>query len=1127
MPRTTIRGRRLWRSPAALIILGLVVLFSPRAANAQGPDALPFSRNYLITGNYVVGGVDLAPASGGGGFLTGTISMNGVPANADIVGAFLYWEMITTDISQANGARFRGSLLQNVKASSQVLTPATAQCWSSGGGSGAVYTMTMFTADVLHLLPTQLDANGNPAGRRLVNDGDLTKYGYAPHTVTLPEAGTGNQVPQAAGASLFVIYRDLSTSARLTSISVYEGIYIQPPGATMKQTIRGFLQSSTSQDVRMTHLVGSGAKNSTDRVWFNNGRTPPTLLATDAFKGTNNASSDRAWANPTLVVPSNSMPGSFFNDGYGETVTTTVDHVTTNPYDCLSWAAIIFSAAVPDQDHDGLPDIVEDNHFDPFGNHWKSPSGQLLPDFYAMGARSSHPDLFAEIGWMKTDGYIGGQGEVSAHDHRPTPAALKMVGDAFWAHGIQVHFDVGNNYPTYLAPDAYAERYIIRDTPDAAGLARGGESLTETACVADTQSPPRWICQFPDYPGTVVWKSGFLALRGAIVHDDGTEIDPNNPADAALLTSCQAPGSNCRRRFDPVRHNFFHYVLFAHSRGIPKSPMACLDSSGTAVGPDASGDCTAPLTDNPDFHVPRTSGGRGDLPAGGDAAVSLGWWDNFVGTDFNQASTLLHELGHNLGLWHGGAPWQLTEFGTAPNVRVNVYFEPNCKSNYLSLMNYAFGFAGLLDDDGVSHVDFSGAILGDLDETNLSDGALIGTPQYRTAWFAPTDSNNPGKAKKFCGDKSFPNPLPTGWSDMARVDAQTVAEVIDWNRNGSTLDSHFAQDINFSGDLNGPLSVPPSPPLHGFSDWASIRLDQVGSRGNQAGFSSAGGELDLAGGELDLAGGELDLSGGELDLAGGELDLAGGELDLAGGELDLAGGDHDLSYAAAAHMGYASPNTLKTCVLGVSCVVTSPPLPPPNHRTSATWNVPVIGSDKVSLYTGYRTQGTKFSVAANVPVGTSSTTSLTDPEELPDGGTFTYSVTATFLDGTVSDYSASRHSTITAVNDPPVVVPQNYATLWNKTLNVAAPGVLAGATDDDSSAVTLTRLRAVVNTKPSHGTVTVNLDGSFTYTPSKNFVGTDTFTFKADDGLWLGDNTTPLSSYSKVAATVTIVVTKK
>jgi hypothetical protein len=106
--------------------------------------------------------------------------------------------------------------------------------------------------------------------------------------------------------------------------------------------------------------------------------------------------------------------------------------------------------------------------------------------------------------------------------------------------------------------------------------------------------------------------------------------------------------------------------------------------------------------------VPSSSGGRGDLPYGGDAVVTLGWWDNFVGTDLNQASTLSHELGHNLGLWHGGSPMQITEVGTSPNTRANVFIEPNCKSNYLSLMNYAFGFTGLLDDDGVPHVDFSG-----------------------------------------------------------------------------------------------------------------------------------------------------------------------------------------------------------------------------------------------------------------------------------------------------------------------------------------------------------------------------------------------------------------------------------
>jgi len=56
-----------------LLLVGLLATFGQRAGHAQAPDALPFSKSYSITGNYVVGGVDLAPASGANGFITGTI----------------------------------------------------------------------------------------------------------------------------------------------------------------------------------------------------------------------------------------------------------------------------------------------------------------------------------------------------------------------------------------------------------------------------------------------------------------------------------------------------------------------------------------------------------------------------------------------------------------------------------------------------------------------------------------------------------------------------------------------------------------------------------------------------------------------------------------------------------------------------------------------------------------------------------------------------------------------------------------------------------------------------------------------------------------------------------------------
>ena len=34
----------------------------------------------------------------------------------------------------------------------------------------------------------------------------------------------------------------------------------------------------------------------------------------------------------------------------------------------------------------------------------------------------------------------------------------------------------------------------------------------------------------------------------------------------------------------------------------------------------------------------------------------------------------------------------------------------------------------------------------------------------------------------------------------------------------------------------------------------------------------------------------------------------------------------------------------------------------------------------------------------------------------------------------------------------------------------------------------------------SHGTLVMNADGSFTYTPAANFTGSDVFTYKANDG---------------------------
>jgi VCBS repeat-containing protein len=85
--------------------------------------------------------------------------------------------------------------------------------------------------------------------------------------------------------------------------------------------------------------------------------------------------------------------------------------------------------------------------------------------------------------------------------------------------------------------------------------------------------------------------------------------------------------------------------------------------------------------------------------------------------------------------------------------------------------------------------------------------------------------------------------------------------------------------------------------------------------------------------------------------------------------------------------------------------------------------------------------------------------------------------------------------TVNAVNDLPTAVDDSYATDEGTTLNEAAPGVLTNDSDPENDPLT-----AVLDTGPSNGTLTLNGDGSFGYTPDANFNGTDSFTYHASDG---------------------------
>ncbi|MDH4326245.1 MAG: Ig-like domain-containing protein, partial [Betaproteobacteria bacterium] len=80
-------------------------------------------------------------------------------------------------------------------------------------------------------------------------------------------------------------------------------------------------------------------------------------------------------------------------------------------------------------------------------------------------------------------------------------------------------------------------------------------------------------------------------------------------------------------------------------------------------------------------------------------------------------------------------------------------------------------------------------------------------------------------------------------------------------------------------------------------------------------------------------------------------------------------------------------------------------------------------------------------------------------------------------------------------NAAPVALDDSYSLDEDSTLLAPVPGVAANDTDAEGSA-----LSVALVTGPAHGTLALEPDGSFRYTPDADFFGEDSFTYTANDG---------------------------
>lgn len=200
--------------------------------------------------------------------------------------------------------------------------------------------------------------------------------------------------------------------------------------------------------------------------------------------------------------------------------------------------------------------------------------------------------------------------------------------------------------------------------------------------------------------------------------------------------------------FDSARQGVFYYNVWAHHL-CPHEALV----SGSAVTP------------------------------GRDFIVTLGGWrDSLVGDVNDQAGAFMHELGHSLGLKHGGLD------------------DDPYKPNYFSVMNYHFQTEGINLDAQNPIFDFSQYDNPTINERNLDEPAGLMSPHPSIT-----------RTRYRCLDANL-NPYTQN---------AVLGGGIDWNCDGDTNDQNVVSDINrFSG--SEPLLINS---ITTSNDWDNLRFD--------------------------------------------------------------------------------------------------------------------------------------------------------------------------------------------------------------------------------------------------------------------------------------------------------------
>jgi hypothetical protein len=787
-------GSVIGESPAAgaPVNLGSAValLISTGVAPPPAPNPLTFENNYFVTGDFATAGVNLREA-GAGGVATGTINIpdstsggtQGVPDGSDIVDGFLYWESLeNTATPSGNNGTFLGYPITGQQIGSDL--PYT------DAGANLSGTLRVYRADINAYF--QLPASWNGA-----------RLGSGAFTITLPDSGKTGQLPLNEGASLVIIYRALSTNVPLKSVVIYDGSTI--PSSSTTQTVRGFYDAVGAATPGEVATLYSAAGN------WNSSPTPVTLAA-DASQYTVNLNSGNAYA------------------------------------------AVIFSTPVANSDNDGIL------------NAWKR--GPQSPDFFSgqpgyydvktqswvplPGAKSGEKDLFVQLDYMCGAVLSNGQCDPSQENLFPSPDPsgndpLAMVQQAFASTGIVLHMQIGNAVPESTCTDSPGQPCQFPGEPGVIGWKNSLEfsklwPRNFTSCASGGDCTTRFpYGQKDSYHYVLIghslaipaWNTRFGTL---------TAISASNSTGQTTVTTTNR-GAQGSINYCPSRFTISGVLSNPSLNGVYNT-LSCPDTDTIILSTPGVSNWSYSYATNtpPEPGIGLTSGtvtsisGYSDL-GGADSAVTLALWETAPNQDMSKraqviAGTLFHEIGHTLGLSHGGLFYN----GGANNYVPT--FDVNCKPNYQSSMNYLFQLDGVGQSAAVA---YSNQTLETLSEASLAQVSSLldinNNPATfsTTAWYtgvAPSSTASP--ATLHCDGSPLTG--DTGYRVVGSIAPPNPA----WS---ATADPN----ITFDGVPYGNLP--------GYNDFTNIDLRQVGATGGEyaslatvLSFGSSSAPLSIASG---------------------------------------------------------------------------------------------------------------------------------------------------------------------------------------------------------------------------------------------------------------------------------------